>query len=670
LKKKSQLGPPPAASAYPQAERVHAYARAVVSGAIVAGHWVRLSCRRHLDDLEHGHKRGLVFRPEKATAAIIYHEHVLHLREGVPFKLEDFQAFIVGSLFGWYAAESAAQLQEWQAEQAAMAANPKLAARVTIYRRFRHSYEEMAKGNGKTPLAAGRGLYGLDIDDEDRPEVYSTGVTADQAGICFKDAAAMVAASPALRSRLQVLTGSITNTARMGVFRPLSSEHRNLDGKRPHIGIVDELHEHPTSLVTDKISAGTKARRNSLIIEITNSGSGQHGVCWKHHHAATKVLTGALKNDALFAYIAALDPCPKCRRAGKHQPDEKCDHCDKWTDEKVWIKANPGLGTILPRSYVRQQVTAALTVPSQQNIVKRLNFCLWTEAASGWVDMYAWNNQCRDSSLKIEQFEGKPCWLAIDAANKIDVTAMAAVFELDPGAGRLDPAKLDPAVRAVLEEAAKAASRLADSAPDSPDPSGPPPSAPSPPLRQLAAAGYAVFFRFFVPKGMVDNQSQANHELYQQWRTEDRLIVTEGNRTDFVRIEEEVRSFSTRFNIRRLAFDPKEMTYLVQRIQAWADFELVEFRQSPQMISQPMKELEAFILSALIKHDGDPVATWMMGNVEQKEARGGGPLKYYFPVKPTEAQKIDGPVALIMALDCALRSPSDEAAAPFVISVG
>jgi phage terminase large subunit-like protein len=228
---------------------VKQYAEDVGSGKILANRWVRLACKRHLKDLEDGPSRGLYFDHKTAMRAIEFFPKLLVFYEGEwdnkPFHLMPWQKFIVGNLFGWKSEDG--------------------------FRRFRTAYIEASKGAGKTPLASGIGLYGLVMDDEPGCEIYSAATTRDQAGILFRDAKAFVEGSPALLRRLTVDKSNIAYTEKNSYFRPLSSEHRGLDGKRPHIALIDEIHEHPNALVVDKMRAGTKGRRQALIVEITNA---------------------------------------------------------------------------------------------------------------------------------------------------------------------------------------------------------------------------------------------------------------------------------------------------------------------------------------------------------------------------------------------------------------
>lgn len=147
-------------------DRTRAYAEDVVAGRIVAGPHVRNACRRHLLDLETGHERGLWFDPEAAQYVFDFFESVLRLSEGQfdgqPFTLHPSQAFILGSIFGWKRQDGT--------------------------RRFRRAYIEQGKGNGKSPLAGGIGLFGLTSDGEAGAQIYAAAAKREQAGILFADA--------------------------------------------------------------------------------------------------------------------------------------------------------------------------------------------------------------------------------------------------------------------------------------------------------------------------------------------------------------------------------------------------------------------------------------------------------------------------------------------------
>lgn len=377
------------------ADPVRVYASSVKSKRTKAGPFVRLACERHLRDMANRKRTGLVWDLKAALRAIKFFETMLVLEDGSPFKLLPFQQFIIGSVFGWYAADGT--------------------------RRFRTAYIETGKGSGKTPLAAGVGLYGLIVDAEAAPEVYSAAVTREQAKIAFRDAYRMVEAEPELQDLVERQVGSLTIPRRSATFRPVSSEHRGLDGLRPHIGIIDELHEHPTGIVVDKIRAGTKRRRNALLFEITNSGWDRTSVCWHHHEYSVRVLNGLVDNESWFAYVCSFD------------------EGDNWRDRRVWSKANPGMRYGLPpEKYIREQVEEAVGMSSKENIVRRLNMCEWTEQEERWLDMAAWD-ACGNTAVHEDEMEGEGCLAGLDMASTQDITAFIMVFRGDSGVVRVVP---------------------------------------------------------------------------------------------------------------------------------------------------------------------------------------------------------------------------------------
>jgi phage terminase large subunit-like protein len=349
------------------------YTMDVLTGNIPAGRFVFLAVERFLDDLERAQKSDSSFPyyfDQSGAVAIIK-----YFRDLCPFSLEPFQQFIVGNLFAWKKLGVTCEIHP------------------TGHRRFQTAYMEMAKGNGKTPLVAGISTFGVTADDEPSAEVYIAAPSKDQAAICFRDAVRMVNESPELKRIFKqhgcsgkMLSGNLSFGT--SFIRPISAEHKTLDGPRPHIIVADELHEHKTTLVLDKLTAGFKARHQPLALEPTNSGWDRETICFYHHDYSRQVLEGLIQNDAWFAYVCQLDVCPSCRAAGKEQP--ACDNCDSWLDEGVWIKANPGLGTILQKSYLDKQVKEALEIPATRNLKQRLNFCIWTQSEERFISPEAW----------------------------------------------------------------------------------------------------------------------------------------------------------------------------------------------------------------------------------------------------------------------------------------
>lgn len=376
----------------------------MVDGDIIAGPHVRDACARHLFDLGRQNTTGMRFDPAAAQDFFDFCEHVCTVLvdgETAPLILSTAQKFIAGSIFGW--------------------------KRQNGRRRFRTAFIEIGKGNGKSPLAAAIGLYGLVADGEERAEVYAAATKKDQAMILFRDAVSMVDNSPALATRLTKSGGNpvwqLTYIPTASFFKPIANDDGQ-SGPRPHFFLVDELHEHKDGGTVKMGKAGFKARVEPLLLLITNSGSDRQSVCWEYHDKAVKVVEGTLVDDEFFSYVCALD-----------------EGDDPFTDESCWIKANPELGNVIKVDYLRSQVNDAITLPSNQNTVLRLNFCVWTDADRAWMTKDAWEKCERiplqawgaatkaiRPALQLEDFRGARGFGGLDLSYSLDLTSRALDF--------------------------------------------------------------------------------------------------------------------------------------------------------------------------------------------------------------------------------------------------
>ena len=379
-------------------DRATDYAQRVLAGEIVAGPHVRDACGRHLRDLREGAARGLTWSLPRANDAIAFFEEVLYLNggsyEGKPFVLQPWQAFVVGSLCGWLRGD---------------------------VRRFRVAYVETAKGSGKSPLAAGMGMLGLTADGEARAEVYAAATKRDQAMVLFRDAVAMYTQSPELQRRL-VPSGSGENIWNLGYratgswFRPISADD-GASGPRPHVALIDEVHEHKTAQVVEMMRAGTKSRRQALIFMITNSGAGKTTPCGIYHDYAAEVAGGKREDDAFFGYVCGLD-----------------EGDDPLHDESCWLKANPSLqfANLPGLQYLREQVTEALGMPAKEALVRRLNFCQWTAAINPWLSAHVWE-PCA-AEFTAADLRGRRAFAGLDLSSTTDLTAFVLLVEpIEPG---------------------------------------------------------------------------------------------------------------------------------------------------------------------------------------------------------------------------------------------
>ncbi|WP_234744886.1 terminase large subunit [Burkholderia sp. WTPI3] len=268
------------------------------------------------------------------------------------------------------------------------------------------------------------------------------------------------------------------------------------------------------------------------------------------------------------------------------------DDGDDWTTEEALIKANPNWGiSVQPEVLVPLQAKA-MQLPSAVNNFKTKHLNEWVNADTAWMDMRAWD-RCADSALDIESFIGQPCWIGLDLASKTDIAALMLLFvhpEID--------------------------------------------------------GGYVVFGKYYLPEETV---MATGNSQYAGWMRTGRLTVTPGNVIDFGWIEADLIETASRFQVQAIAFDPFQATQLSTRMLA-EGLPMIEVRPTVLNFSEPMKALEALVLQRRLLHDGDPVLGWMVSNVvAHLDAKDN-----IYPRKERSENKIDGIVALIMALSRAL----------------
>lgn len=371
-------------------DSIHRYAERVAKGKLPACQLHRLACERHLTDLA-GAARGFHFDERAAGHAVRFFHFLKHSKgewAGVAFDLEEWQSFIIGSLFGWMREEDGT-------------------------RRFRNAYIEIPKKNGKSTLAAGVGLYLFCADDEPGAEVYTAATKRDQARIVHGEAKRMVKASPTLNKRVTVHKDNLSIERSAAVYKPLGADADSLDGPNVHGAIIDELHAHKTRAMVDVLSDAGAARRQPMMFEITTAGYDRESICWEHHDHSAQVLSGVVEDPAWFAFLTSVD-------------DD-----DDWSEELSWRKANPNYGVSVKTSDMREKATRALQIPAYQNTFRRLRLNQWTQQEERWMPVEDWDATA--GIFEPEELRGRECYAGLDLATGSDIAALVLVFPPERG---------------------------------------------------------------------------------------------------------------------------------------------------------------------------------------------------------------------------------------------
>jgi len=345
------------------------YANGVVNGDVVAGKFTQLACKRFLDDIERQGSDDFPYRwsTRRADEAARFQQALPHTKgqwaaRGQSLVYEPWQCFIECNLFGWVHKE-------------------------TGLRRFRESYEEVARKNGKSVRLAARALYMFCNDDEYGAEVYSGAGTERQAWEVFRPAREMVRRTDELRDTFDIEVNAknlviLSNGSR---FEPVIGKPG--DGASPSFYICDEFHEHTDSDQYETMVTGMGSRQQPLASIITTAGFNLSGPCYAKREDAVKVLESSVKDETLFAIIYCAD------------------EDDEWDSETALEKANPNLGVSVSREFLLTQRDKARRSASLQTAYKTKHCCLWVGASVAWMNMLAWQRQKKP--LDINDYKGR-----------------------------------------------------------------------------------------------------------------------------------------------------------------------------------------------------------------------------------------------------------------------
>ena len=272
-----------------------------------------------------------------------------------------------------------------------------------------------------------------------------------------------------------------------------------------------------------------------------------------------------------------------------------------WTDERNWYKANPSLDQTITIDKVRDAFRKAQETPADENMFRQLRLNQWVKQSVRWMPMDKWDD-CGGVVNEYE-LEGRPCYAGLDLSSTSDLTAMVLVF---------------------------------------------------PPRDEEEQ--YIIVPHFWLPEETLQLRVRRDHVMYDKWERQGFIHTTEGNVVHYGAIEQFILQLGERFNIREIAYDRWNATMMVQTLED-DGFTMVPFGQGFRDMSPPTKELMRLVLERKLNHGGHPVLRWNMDNAFVRTDPAGN-LKID---KEKSTEKVDGAVALVMALDRALKNANSGA---------
>lgn len=267
-----------------------------------------------------------------------------------------------------------------------------------------------------------------------------------------------------------------------------------------------------------------------------------------------------------------------------------------WQDEQNWYKCNPSLGYTITIDKVRDAYRKALETPADENMFRQLRLNQWVKQSIRWMPMDKWD-ECGAPVIPGD-LEGRVCYAGLDLSSTSDLTTLVLVF---------------------------------------------PPSDENEP--------YVILPFFWLPEETLPLRVRRDHVMYDVWEKQGFLQTTEGNVVHYGFIEKFICELGEKYNIREIAYDRWNATQMVQNLED-DGFTMIPFGQGFRDMSPPTKELMRLVLEHRLAHGGHPVLRWNMDNAFVRTDPAGN-LKID---KQKSTEKVDGAVALVMALDRAMKN--------------
>lgn len=365
-------------------QRIQKYVDEVLSKKVITGDLIKLACLRH-NNLKTDSR--YYFDEIAASNIIKLAENCNHWKgsefAGQKFKLEDWQCFYLGSVFGWKIKTSG-------------------------LRKYKTSYLEVARKNGKTTISGVLAIAHLLLDQEPGSQCYFAATKEDQAKIGFEDTKNIIKGTKVLNKYFQMFQKSIMY--KMSTIKPLGSDSRTQDGFDPSWAVIDEYHAHKTAKMLDILESGMGARRQPHTQIITTAGFDSHSPCYNLRKTATDILEGRLVDESFFMLIYAMDKG------------------DDWADENIWIKSNPNLGVSVKREFLRTRLQQAQNEGGSKEVdFKTKNLNIWTDSSEAWIPSDKMQRNYKE--FNIDDYKGKRCTAGFDLAKGVDINAFVLFFD-------------------------------------------------------------------------------------------------------------------------------------------------------------------------------------------------------------------------------------------------
>lgn len=571
-------------------KELSSYCTKILKGEIVSCLKYQWACARFIKDINNNNFEWY-FDNESAFKYIdqwvSLFKHSSGLLAGQQKVFTPYERFVYGNIYGWKHKE-------------------------TGIRRFRRSYEQVARKNAKSQDKAIQALYEMSAFGEMKAEVYIAATKKEQTRHVWSEAVWLYQnGHPDIRERFitkhdRDLKEVIIRHIKSGSFfaRLSKDDKKSGDGSNPHFFILDEYHLHPTTEYYDLAISGMKTRKNPLLSIITTAGLDINCPCHRiEYDYVSRLLdpSNPLENERYFAVVSEVDknetPDTITIRKRKIEPGQPVDEIGTI---KSIQKSNPILCNS-PQSIelIQEETTEAKDKPEQMRQVLTKTYNMWVnQRESGYMDMDKWN-ACSTSTPEIENqiyYEMQQPFTGIDLSLTTDLTSVSFVFNIDDSA-------------------------------------------------------HYVIHHSFMPENAVTTASERDNVPYQLWIDQGYITAVPGSNIEYNYVIDYVNIQFEKYKWKKgiACFDRHYAAWLQTEFEKMG-FVAISIPQSYTGLSLATKTLRAKVYDKKIIHQNDPVLNWAMSNCVVRI----GPSENIMLDKSAAKYRIDPVAALINAMNRAI----------------
>lgn len=382
------------------------YADQVVKGKKRVGKEVLLACIRFQKDLK---RADLELKTKEPDFVIGIIERTMVHKQGEdlngnplmnrPLILQPWQIFIVYNLIGFYYTG-------------------------TNERRYKEAFIFIPRKNGKTTFIAAL-AWGLALlERKSGATIYIVAASQKQACQSFE----FILHSLRVKGDIEefrVLNNNAEhsisyqfldeNGAVIGSIHieALASNPDAQDSFNCNIAIADELHAFKKAAQYNRFKEAMKAYTNKLMIGITTAGDEINSFCYRRLDYAVKVVSGTVKDDALFCFVSRAD---------------QLENGDvDYTSAEQQEKANPSYGSTIRPADIMQEALQAQNDPQQRKDFLSRSLNIYTSALKAYFNIDEFKASDRKYNWTLEQLSKLPIdWYGgADLSKLHDLTASA-----------------------------------------------------------------------------------------------------------------------------------------------------------------------------------------------------------------------------------------------------